>query len=98
MFNRNRKRMSAEVFSSAQKQPKPRREWQYNAEKHKGKASASRVNHNRKLQVKSGNCNYYKYSFFVKIIPEWNDLPANVVEIGNLRRFKIALKSCMRIS
>ena len=24
-------------------QPKPRREWQYNAEKHKGKASASRV-------------------------------------------------------
>ena len=38
------------------------------------------------------------YSFFVKIIREWNDLPANVVEIGNLRRFKIALKSYMRIS
>ena len=44
------------------------------------------------------NCNCYKYSFFVKIIREWNDLPANVVEIGNLRRFKIALKSYMRIS
>ena len=50
MFNRNRKRLSAEVFSSAQRttktkreQPKPRREWQYNAEKHKGKTSASRV-------------------------------------------------------
>ena len=40
----------------------------------------------------------YKYSFFVKIIREWNDLPANVVEIGNLRRFKIALKLYMRIS
>ena len=26
------------------------------------------------------------------------DLPANVVEIGNLTRFKIALKSYMRIS
>ena len=38
------------------------------------------------------------FSFFVKIIREWNDLPANVVEIGNLRRFKIALKSYMRIS
>ncbi|PFX17314.1 hypothetical protein AWC38_SpisGene18363 [Stylophora pistillata] len=25
--------------------------------------------------------NCYKYSFFVKIIHEWNDLPANVVEI-----------------
>ena len=55
-------------------------------------------NHNYKLQVKSANCNCYKYSFFVKIIREWNDLPANVVEIGNLRRFKIALKSYMRIS
>ena len=51
-----------------------------------------------KLQVKSANCNCYKYSFFVKIIREWNDLPANVVEVGNLRRFKIALKSYMCIS
>ena len=58
----------------------------------------TRSNHNYKLQVKSANCNCYKYSFFVKIIREWNDLPANVVEIGNLRRFKIALKSYMRIS
>ena len=53
---------------------------------------------NYKLQVKSANCNCYKYYFFVKIIREWNDLPANVVEIGNLRRFKIALKSYMCIS
>ena len=59
----------------------------------------TRSKHNYKLQVKSANCNCYKYSFFVKIIREWNDLPANVVEIGNLRRFKIrALKSYMRIS
>ena len=39
----------------------------------------TRSNHNYKLQVKSANCNCYKYSFFVKIIREWNDLPANVV-------------------
>ena len=58
----------------------------------------TRSNHNYKLQVKSANCNCYKYSFFVKIIREWNDRPANVVEIGNLRRFKIAVKSYMRIS
>ena len=58
----------------------------------------TRSNHNYKLQVKSANCNCYKYSFFVKIIREWNDLPANVVEIGNLIRFKIALKSYVRIS
>ena len=53
----------------------------------------TRSNHNYKLQVKSANCNCYKYSFFVKIIREWNDLPANVVEIGNLRRFKTALNA-----
>ena len=58
----------------------------------------TRSNHNYKLQVKSANCNCYKYSFFVKIIREWNDLPSNVAEIGNLRCFKIALKSYMRIS
>ena len=58
----------------------------------------TRSNHNYKLQVKSANCNCYKYSFFVKIIREWNDLPANVVEVGNLRRFKTALKSYMCIS
>ena len=58
----------------------------------------NRSNQNYKLQVKSANCNCYKYSFFVNIICEWNDLLANVIEIGNLRRFKIALKSYMRIS
>ena len=53
MLNKNPKRLSAEIFSSAQKQPKTkreqpkqRREWQYNAEKHKGKASARRVGQN----------------------------------------------------
>ena len=56
-------------------------------------ASKHTRSHNYKLQVKSANCNCYKYSFF-----EWNDLPANVVEVENLRRFKIALKSYMRIS
>ena len=58
----------------------------------------TRSNHNYKLQVKLANCNCYKYSFLVKIIRDWNDLPANVVEVGNLRRFKIALKSYMCIS
>ena len=59
----------------------------------------TRSNHNYKLQVKSTNCNCYKYSeIFVKNIREWNDLPANVVEIGNLTRFKITLKTYMRTS
>ena len=61
-------------------------------------SKCTRSNHNYKLQVKSAKCNCYKYSFFVKIIREWNDLPTKVVEIGNLRRYKIALKSYMHIS
>ena len=61
-------------------------------------SKGTRSNYNYKLQVKSANCSCYKYYFFVKIIREWNDLPANVVEIGNLGRFKIALKLYISIS
>ena len=35
--------LGTETTKTKREQPKPRREWQYNAEKHKGKASASRV-------------------------------------------------------
>ena len=49
MLNRNPKRLSSflciETTKTKREQPKPRRERQYNAEKHKGKASASRVGH-----------------------------------------------------
>ena len=52
MLNRNPKQLSAEVFSSAQKQPKQNASSQnseenHNAEKHKAKASASRVGVNQ---------------------------------------------------
>ena len=60
MLNRNTKRLSAEVFSSAQKQPKQNassqnREEKHNAEKHKGKASASRVDF-LKISVVNTEC------------------------------------------
>ena len=35
--------LGTETTKTKREQSKPRREWQYNAEKHKGKASASRV-------------------------------------------------------
>ena len=35
--------LGTEKTKTKREQPKPRREWQYNAEKYKGKASASRV-------------------------------------------------------
>ena len=58
----------------------------------------TRSNHNYKLQVNWRTAIVINTLSSFKIIREWNDLPANVVEIGNLRRFKIALKSYMRIS
>ena len=44
------------------------------------------------------NFNCYKYSFFVRIVRECNDLPEWVVEAGNFTRFKSALKSFLEIS
>ena len=35
--------LGTETTKTKREQPKQRREWQYNVEKHKGKASASRV-------------------------------------------------------
>ena len=60
----------------------------------------SRSNHNftrSNLTVKRCNCNQFNYSFFVRIVREWNDLPANVVEAGHIILFKKALKSFLHI-
>jgi len=57
----------------------------------------TRSNHNFKLQFKGSNCNCYKYSFFVRIVKEWNDLPECVVEAGNFGSFKRSLRSFLNI-
>ena len=46
-----------------------------------------RSNHSYKLQVKMVTCNCYRYSFFLRIVPEWNKLPCYAVEAGDLGRF-----------
>jgi len=33
----------------------------------------TRSNHSYKLQFKASSCNCYKYSFFIRIVKEWND-------------------------
>ena len=48
----------------------------------------TRSNHNYKLKFKASNCNCFKYSFFVRIVKEWNDLPEWVFGAGNLGIFK----------
>lgn len=50
------------------------------------------------VKVKPCNSNCFKYSLFVRIVPEWNDVPVNVVEAGNRNLFKKVLKSFLPIS
>ena len=57
----------------------------------------TRSNHSYKLQFKASSCNCYKYSFFIRIVKEWNDLPERVVGAGNLARFKRSLESFLNI-
>ena len=58
----------------------------------------TKSNHNYKLKFQASSCNCYKYSFFVRIVKEWNDLPAWVVGAGNLACFKRSLGSFLNIS
>ena len=43
------------------------------------KSTKTRSDHQYKIQTKLAKLNCYKYSFFVKIIKFWNDLPSNVI-------------------
>ena len=38
--------------------------------------------------VKSARLHIYKYSFFIRIVSKWNDLPRDIVEAERIRHFK----------
>ena len=64
------------------------------------KSTKTRSNHQDKIQTKLAKLNCYKYSFFVKIIKFWNDLPSNVInchDSPNINKFKLRLKNHMNI-
>ena len=54
-----------------------------------------RANHRFKLKFASANLHSLKYSFFMRIIDEWNNLPKEIAEAENLNTFKNRL-SCHR--
>ena len=58
----------------------------------KSKSSRTRANH-----VKMAKVNSYKYSFFVRIIRLWNNLPSSVVESDSISVFKNRLKQHLNI-
>ena len=65
------------------------------------RSKSTRANHPFKIQTKSARINAFKYSFFVRIIKEWNNLPNHVLghDINdiNANRFKSNLKKWMKI-
>ena len=56
------------------------------------KSSRTRANHRYKLYVKMAKVNSYKYSFYVRIIRPWNNLPSSIVESDSISVFKNRLK------
>ena len=57
----------------------------------------TRANNPFKLFVKSTKVNPYKYSFFVRIVKDWNNLPLHVVEAESFNIFKTRLKSFLNL-
>ena len=51
-----------------------------------------RVNHCHKLKPLPAKLNSFKYSFFVNVANEWNNLPKEVVEAETLKIFKNRLR------
>ena len=60
------------------------------------KCNRTRANHDYKL-VKVAILNCYKYSFFVRIVSAWNNLPKDVVHAGSLTLFRNRLRIYMNI-
>ena len=56
----------------------------------------TRANHSFKLGVKNARVNHHKYSFFIRIVKEWNNLPQYVVEAESFKLFKARLKSFVK--
>ena len=61
------------------------------------KSPRKRANHGYKLYLRRAVCNCYKYSFFIRIVSKWNDLPGYVVHVESLSVFKSRLKIYLNI-
>ena len=62
------------------------------------KIKSTRANHRYKLYLKAAKVNCYKYSFSIRIVKEWNDLPIKyIVEAGTFTLFKSRLKLHMNV-
>lgn len=60
-------------------------------------STRTRANHDYKLYLKRAVCNCYKYSFFIRIVRKWNDLPGYIVHAESLSVFQTRLKIYLNI-
>ena len=51
----------------------------------------TRSYHNQKLQHYQSRTNVYKFSFFPRAVPEWNNLAAEQVSAMNLKHFRTSI-------
>ena len=63
----------------------------------RSKCNQARANHDFKLYVKVAILNFYKYSFFVRVVNVWNNLPKDVVHAASLTLFRNRLGIYMNI-
>ncbi len=61
------------------------------------KDKRTRANHKYKLYFKAAKINCYKYSFFIRIVSKWNNLPSEIVESNSLQQFTNRLRKLMDI-
>ena len=64
------------------------------------RSTKTRSKHRYKIQNKLAKLICCKYSFFVKVIKLWNDLPCNTINCNdspNIKKFKLRLKNHMNI-
>lgn len=55
--------------------------------------TSTRRKHRFKLNVLSPSLNSYKYSFFPRTIPEWNDLPSYIAEASSVHSFRCLVQT-----
>ena len=63
----------------------------------RSKCNRARANHDFKLYVEVAILNCHKYSFFVRVVNVWNNLPKDVVHAGSLTLFRNRLRIYMNI-
>ena len=57
----------------------------------------TRANHIFKLSVKNARVNSCKYSFVIRVVKEWNNLPQSVIEAESFKLFKARFKSFLNM-